>query len=138
MRIVFDFSTFDRNKLNPEFADRLTQIDPQQKVRVIVLLQVESIEQIAGKRQSRLERQAAIQSVRESAAQVFANIEGIIQHFEGYPLIDRPDALGSIPIEITPAGIEALVKSVAVKAVMEDKSIYQIHSSDSFEISVVP
>jgi hypothetical protein len=95
------------------------------KVRVIVLLQVQSIEQMAGKRQSRLERQATIQSVRESAAQVFANIEGIIQHFEGHSLVDRPDALGSIPIEITPAGIEALAKSEAVKAVMEDKSIYQ-------------
>jgi hypothetical protein len=127
-------STFDRHKLNPEFAARLTQIDPHQKVRVIVLLQVRSIEQIAGKRQSRLERQATIQSLRESAARSLANIDEIIQHFEGKLLVDCPDALGSISIEITPAGIEALAKSEAVKAVMEDKSIYQIHSSDSFEV----
>jgi hypothetical protein len=132
--MYIESSEVDRNKLNPEFIARLNQLAPQQKIRVIVLLQSKGVENLAGKRQSRLERQATIQSFRESAAQSLTNIDEIIQHFEGKLLVDCPDALGSISIEITPAGIEALAKSEAVNAVMEDKSIYQLHSSDSFEL----
>jgi hypothetical protein len=62
---VIEASAIDRSKLNPEFAARLDRLAPHQKVRVIVLLQVRSIEQLAGKRQSRLERQAAIKSIRD-------------------------------------------------------------------------
>jgi hypothetical protein len=134
--MCIESSEVDRNKLNPEFIARLNQLAPQQKIRVIVLLQSKGVENLAGKRQSRLERQATIQSFRESAARSLANIDEIIQHFEGKLLVDCPDALGSISIEITPAGIDALAKSEAVKAVMEDKSIYQLHSSDSFELKL--
>jgi hypothetical protein len=136
VKIVIEYSEIDRNKLNPEFAARLDRLAPHQKVRVVVLLESKGVENLDRKRQSRLERQSTIQSFRESAAQSLANIDEIIQHFEGKLLVDYPDALGSISIEITPAGIEALAKSEAVKAVMEDKSIYQMHSSDSFELKL--
>jgi hypothetical protein len=119
VRIVIEYSEIDRNKLNPEFAARLTQLAPHQKVRVVVLLQSKGAVSLDGKRQSRLERQATIQYLRESAAQSLANIDGIIQHFEGNLLVDAPDALGSVSIEITAAGIDALIKSDAVKAVIE-------------------
>ena len=101
---------------------------------MIVLLQVKTAENLTGKRQSRIERQAAIQSVRESASQSLANIAEIIQYFDGQVLVDCPDALGSIPVEITAAGIVALAKSEVVKAVMEDRSIYPVYSSDSFGV----
>ena len=52
----------------------------------------------------------------------------------GNPLSEHPDLLGSIPIEITAAGINALVKSKVVKAVIEDQAIYLDHSNDSIEI----
>jgi hypothetical protein len=130
---VIEFSEIDRNKLNPEFAARLTQLAPHQKVRVVVLLHSKGAGNLNGKRQSRLERQSTIQSVRESAAQSLANIDGIIQHFEGKFLMDCPDALGSIPIEITAAGIDALTKSEAVKAVMENSSIHPVRSTGLFD-----
>lgn len=128
---MIESSEIDRNKLNPEFAARLTQLAPHQKVQVVVLLQSKGAENLNGKRQSRLERQATIQSLRESAVQSLANINEIIQHFEGKLLTDYPDALGSIPIEITAAGIDALAKSNDVKAVMEDRSIYPIQIGDA-------
>jgi hypothetical protein len=123
---VIEYSEIDRNKLNPEFAARLNQFAPDQKIRVIVLLQVGDTGSLAGKRQSRMERQAAIQSVRISAAKSLANIDGIIQHFDGRFLVEHPNLLGSLPIEINAAGVNALTKSDAVKAVMEDRSIFQV------------
>jgi hypothetical protein len=123
---MHDSSVIDRNKLNPEFAARLNQFAPDQKIRVIVLLQVEETGSLAGNRQSRMERQAAIHSVQISAAKSLANIDGIIRHFDGRSLVDHPDLLGSLPIEITAAGIDALTKSDAVKAVLEDRSIFQL------------
>jgi hypothetical protein len=134
-RIVIEFSEIDRNKLNPEFAARLNQLAPHQKVRVVVLLQSSRAENPDGKRQSHLERQATIQSLRESATQSLANINEIIQHFEGKLLMDYPNAWSTISIEITAAGIDALVKSDAVKAVIEDRSIYPIQIGEELDIA---
>jgi hypothetical protein len=62
------------------------------------------------------------------------SIDAIIKHFNGNPLSERPDLLGSIPIEITAAGINALAESDAVKAVIEDQAIYPGHLNDSIKI----
>lgn len=129
-----EHNTNNQNKISPEFAARLTDLEPQQKVRVIVLLQVKETENSAGKRQSRTERQAVMQAVREAAEQALGTLDGIIKHFDGQPLVEYPDLLGSIPVEITAAGVNALATSDAVKAVIEDQAIYPGHSSDSLEI----
>ncbi|MEH1797503.1 hypothetical protein [Nostoc sp.] len=125
------------NKVSPEFASRLSNLEPQQKVRVIVLLQVQDTQSLTNKRQSRNERQAAIKAVRESAEQALGNIIEIIQNFDGRSLTEHPDLLGSILLEITVAGVNALAESEAVKAVMEDQSIYPIHLSNSFRINTI-
>ncbi|MBN3899559.1 MAG: hypothetical protein HWQ41_31120 [Nostoc sp. NOS(2021)] len=114
------------NKVSPEFASRLTNLEPQQKVRVIVLLQVQDAQSLANKRQSPNERQAVIQAVQKSAEQALGNIIGIIQNFDGRSLTEHPDLFGSISLEITVAGVNALAESEAVKAVIEDQSIYPI------------
>ena len=117
-----------QNKLSPEFASRLAQLEPQQKVQVIVLLQVKEPRNPTGKRQSSRDRQAAMQAIRESAEQSLEKIEGIIKDFEGKPLVAHPNVLGSIPIEITAAGVNAIAESDAVKAVIENQGIYPGHS----------
>jgi hypothetical protein len=76
-----------------------------------------SIEQPAEKCQSQLERQAAIKSIRDSATQALININEVIQQFEGKLLVDRSDSLGVVAMEITAAGIEALIESDLVKTV---------------------
>lgn len=124
-------------KVSPEFAARLTNLEPQQKVRVIVLLRVQDDQSLINKRQSRSERQDAIKAIRESAKQALGNISGIIQNFEGRSLTEHPDLLGSIPVEITVAGVNALAESEAVKAVIEDQSIYPIHLSNSKRINTL-
>lgn len=119
-----EHNTNNQNKISPEFAARLTDLEPQQKVRVIVLLQVKETENPIGKRQSLTERQAVMQAVREAAEQALGTLDGIIKHFDGQPLVEHPDLLGSIPVEITAAGVNALATSDAVKAVIEDQAIY--------------
>ncbi|KOP24518.1 hypothetical protein AMR41_20555 [Hapalosiphon sp. MRB220] len=125
-----EFNANNQNKISREFAARLTHLEPQQKVRVIVLLQVQNPENSTEKRQSRAERQAVIKALRESAEQALTNISAIIQRFDGLQLAEHPDLLGSIPVEITPAGVNALAESDLVKAVIEDQAIFPGHSSN--------
>lgn len=123
-------SITNQSKVSPEFAARLTQLEPQEKIRVIILLKVKEAENYTGERQSRAERQAMIKALQESAEQSLESIDAIIKHFNGNPLSEHPDLLGSISIEITAAGISALAESNAVKAVIEDQAIYPGHSDD--------
>lgn len=60
--MMFDDWASDRDKLSPELAARLTHLQPQQKV--IVLLQVQEAEKHLGKRPSPGECQATIRAVR--------------------------------------------------------------------------
>lgn len=117
------YNSPNSNKLSAEFAARLMHLEPQQKVRVIVLLQLDA-NKLTERRQSRVERQVAIENVRESTAQALSKIGNIIQHFDGQQLAEQPSLLGAIPIEITAAGVDALTQSEAVKAVIEDQAIH--------------
>jgi hypothetical protein len=119
-----------RPKISPEFATRLMTLEPKQKIRIIVLLQIPETENKTVKRQTRAERQNTIQSVRNSANQALANITTILQNFEGKILTERPDLLGSIPIEITVPGVTALAQSDAVKTIIEDQPIHSTYIQD--------
>lgn len=116
---------FNCNKISSEFAHRLSSLQPQQKVRVIVMLKLDNAGiNPGGRRQSLAERKAQIEAIGKSAKQALSYIRKIIQDFGGKQLADSPNALGSIPIEISAAGVNALAQSDAVSAVMEDQPIY--------------
>ena len=124
-----------RPKISPEFATRLMTLEPQQKIRVIVLLQIPETENNKTlKRQTRTERKNIIQSVRNSANQALANITNILQNFEGKTLTEQPDLLGSIPIEITASGVTALAQSDAVKTIIEDQPIYPAYIQNARKV----
>jgi hypothetical protein len=125
-----------RPKISPEFATRLMTLEPKQKIRIIVLLQIPETENKTVKRQTRAERQNTIQSVRNSANQALANITTILQNFEGKILTERPDLLGSIPIKITVSGVTALAQSDAVKTIIEDQHIYPAYIQNALKISL--
>jgi hypothetical protein len=120
----------NQNKISPEFATRLNRLEPQQKVRVMVLLQLDNpqtdtTDRAANQlgRQTRTERRARVQAVQNSSGRSFDSISRILQRFGGCPLATRPNALGAIPVEITVAGVNALATSEAVKAVLEDQAV---------------
>ena len=121
------------HKISADFANRLSNLHPQQKVRVIVFLYVDKGKN-CGARQSPAERKAAIEAIRKSAKLALDYIFKIIQEFGGKPLAEDPGALGQIPIEISAAGVNALAESDLVKAVLEDQQISPGDGIESFDV----
>ena len=111
-----------KGKIGPEFSTRLGRLSPQQKVRAIVMVRTENARERTGRRQLRINRQANVEAIRKSAQQVLSNIDGILERFDGKRLANV-DALGCIPVETTPAGVQALAASEYVKAILEDQAI---------------
>jgi hypothetical protein len=68
-------------------------------------------------------RQATIKAMRKSGEQALPDIDRILARFDGKRLAAKPDALGSIPVETTAAGVIALAASEHVKAILEDQAI---------------
>lgn len=128
---MYHNKTLSKNKISSEFACRLNNLAPQQKVCIIVFLKVENLDKPMS-RQSRIERKAAMEGIRNSAKQALGYIHKIIQDFGGKQLADSPDALGSIPVEISAAGVEALAESDAVKAVVEEQEIVPANDTNRF------
>ena len=110
-------------KISTEFASRLANFDPQQKITIIVLLNTKDTVNNKAKRQTRTERRIAIEAMKKSADLALRDIEPIIEKYGGQKLANKPNLLGSIPVEITVAGIKALCKSESVKAIMENQKI---------------
>jgi hypothetical protein len=61
--------------------------------------------------------------VRRLARPALLSIDRILHRFRGRRLAQGADALGSISVEATPAGIEALAASEYVRAILEDQPI---------------
>jgi len=113
----------EKPKISPGFAARLKRLGPRDKVYAIVLLRSDDVAEPSGRRQSRAEREAAVEAMRTSAGRALAELDDILEDFDGQRFADAPDALGSIPIETTVAGIETLASSDWVKAIIEDQPI---------------
>lgn len=116
-----------QQKISPEFAARLNSYPPTAKVKVIVLLE-STKPQITNnsQRQNRLERKAAIKVMQDSVKQSWQIVDRLIKDFDGKKLATNPDAFGAIPIEINLPGIQALVSSDAVKAIIENQKIHSV------------
>jgi sorbitol-specific phosphotransferase system component IIA len=113
----------EKPKISPGFAARLKRLGPRDKVYAIVLLHAGDATAPSGRRQSRAEREATVEAMRTSAGQALTEIDDILERFDGQRFADAPDALGSIPVETTVAGIETLASSDWVKAIIEDQPI---------------
>ena len=113
----------ERPKISAGFAARLKRLGPRDKVHTIVLLRTGDVAAPPAKRQSQEERDAAIEAMRSSAGQAMAEIDDILERTDGQRFAEAPDALGSIPVEATADGIQALASSDWVKAIIEDQPI---------------
>ena len=111
-------------KISTAFMARLAQALPEQPVHAIVILdRTEMGAQANGQRQTREERQSAIETMRQLSARSLGEIDRILTKFNGNRLADHADVLGSIPVEATPPGIFALAESPSVKRILEDQRI---------------
>jgi hypothetical protein len=116
-------SDIHNSKISREFKARLNNLKPEQKVRAIVMLRTEKAQPSRMKVRSTSNRRAIIGLVRRSAEAALSDIDEILNHFDGKRLADSVSALGSVPVEATAEGIEALAKSKHVKAILEDQAI---------------
>ena len=110
-------------KISPEFGSRLAGLSPDQKVHAVVVFASNAGKGRLSRRQAREEREAAIESVRESAKQALQQMDKTSEKFGGRRLQDDLNALGTIAVEATPAGINALARSKSVKAILEDQRV---------------
>jgi hypothetical protein len=115
-------------KLSPQFAKHLAQLKPEDTVRAIVLLRLPELGPAPGRRQSRAERQAALDAVRRSAEAAVTAIDAILDRAGGQRLSSDAGVLGSLTVETTSAGVGALAASEHVKAILEDQEISSLSS----------
>ena len=110
-------------KISPEFSSRLARMSPDQKVHAVVVVATNAAKGRASRRQTREERKSAIESVRKSARVALEQVDKTLEEFSGRRLQSDVNALGTITVEATPAGINALARSKSVKAILEDQRV---------------
>ena len=113
----------EASKISQEFSARLAQLEPGRQIRAIVMVNVKPQEKDSSRRMTREQRKAAIEAIRSSSQDSLVEIDEILSRFGGSRLAPRVNALGSITVETTPRGIEALATSAEVKAILEDQGI---------------
>ena len=124
-----DSDTATMPKISHEFERRLRELDPDQKVRVIVFLRTQASGDESAAPRSRAERQAVGEAVRKAAERILPEIDAILQLYGGQRLDERPGVLGNVSVETTRAGIEALAASRHVNTILEDQPIFPLVSS---------
>ncbi len=120
-------------KISREFTARLESRESDEMVRAIVLLETEPAARGTGRRALRTQRkklteamQRSVEAAADDIAEVlekFGDIAEVLEKFGGRRLEHRLDALGSLAVETTPAGIKALSECPRVRAILEDQSL---------------
>jgi hypothetical protein len=109
-------------KISPELASRLRRLEPGQQVRVVLFLETPPLTgQVA--RQTPETRQESVEAVKQLTQRALSGIDRILENHGGRRLSKGPNALGSLTVETTAAGVSALGRSKWVKSVVEDQPI---------------
>lgn len=111
-------------KISDEFTARLAGFAPDAMVQAIVIIQVPP--KPSGRRMSRVERRAAVEAIKESAQTAISAIDDVLESHNGKRLSETVDVLGSILVEATPAGLEALATLDRIKAVLENQPVSKV------------
>lgn len=112
-----------QTKISSEFMARLGRLKPAEKVRAVVMLHTPDAGSTGGRRQNAGERRKAVAAVRKSAESALPEIDEILERFGGRRLTGEVDALGTISVETTGAGVGALADSDHVTVILEDQPV---------------
>lgn len=113
-----------RGKISAAFSARLHRLDPDETVRAIVLLaSAHHKAPMSSGRQAPDERERRVRIAREAAVRALDDVDRILQRYGGRRVVGQPNALGTIAVEASPAGITALARSRYVRAIMEDQPV---------------
>lgn len=113
-------------KISPVFAARLKELKPKEKVRAIVVLGTEEPARQLKKRPTKTARQAVLKKTRQYVAAILPDIDRILKQHSGKRLKSEIDGLSAVPVITTPAGINALISSEHVKAIIEDQALFRV------------
>jgi malate synthase len=111
--------------ISDQFKGRLQGFAPERMVQAIVFIRTNFTKKNPKRRETRAERQAAIATIRKSGEAVLPEIDKILAQHGGKRLSD-PNALGSILVETTVAGVFALAASENVSAILENQPVHLI------------
>ena len=114
--------TPSEEKISREFASRLRRLEPGDQVRVVLFLETPPLPAQAS-RQTLEARQDSVKSVKQFARRALSDIDRILADHGGARLSRSPNALGSLTVETTAAGVSALARSKWVKSMMEDQPV---------------
>ncbi len=92
-------------------------------VRAIVMLETEPAARGTGRRALRTHRKKLTEAMQRSVEAAADDIAEVLEKFGGRRLEHQLDALGSLAVETTPAGIKALSECPRVRAILEDQSL---------------
>src|SRR5258708_6120649 len=106
-------------KISAQFSTRLARLKADRRVPAILVLKTSAPRSTRGSLES---RRATINAVRSSAGTALQEIDEILARHGGSRLA-QANALGTVSIETTPAGLRELATSDHVKAIIEDQPI---------------
>ncbi len=110
-------------KISREFTARLESRESDEMVRAIVMLETEPAARGTGRRALRTQRNKLTEAMQRSVEAAADDIAEVLEKFGGRRLEHQLDALGSLAVETTPAGIKALSECPRVRAILEDQSL---------------
>lgn len=111
------------NKISTQFRGRLRSLKPNQQVRAVLMLKTGNPAPKRNTRNSSRERSRILKSNRKSFEIAMVDIDRILERYKGRRLVEHPNSLGAIPVEVSPKGIIALTDSNYVKVILEDQTI---------------
>lgn len=108
-------------KISDPFRSRLQKLPPDQLVRAVVMLTTDVPE--TDRRLTRSERRALALAVREGAKRAADKIDRILEVYGGQRLTLEATNLGTVMVESTSEGIQALAEADEVRAILEDQKL---------------
>ena len=109
-------------KISAEFARHLESLGPREKIRAIVMVGPQQHNKNIDRRTTS-GRTTIIHAIRCSAEKVLPRIDTVLKRHQGRRLSESVDSLGSIAVETTAAGINALADLEPITVILEDQRL---------------
>ncbi|UCE46711.1 MAG: hypothetical protein JSW47_13965 [Phycisphaerales bacterium] len=110
-------------KLGAEFRLRLSQAEPDDRIRAVIVLNIAPPTAARAGRLSREAKERTARRMKEVATELLPEIDSVLRDYHGKRLTEDVDVLGTISVEAPAAGLLAVARCDTVRAVLEDQDI---------------
>jgi hypothetical protein len=102
---------------------KLRHARPNERLRVLVVLDLREFPDFETRNRRGAQRKRIIAEAKSAADSALPDIASVLRKYGGTRLRESSDALGTIPVETTPAGVRALADMSAVQSILEDQPL---------------